>query len=139
VDETVDALRAKGLQVSGVVCHVGNAQQRAHLIKQTVQEFGQLDILISNAAVRSHSSMHSWCSLRVHVQEQHSQGTLLTRLLLLAQVNPAAGPLASTPPDAIDKILDINVKAALLLVQEALPHMKRGGRIVLISSVTAFQ
>lgn len=104
VDETVAALRAKGLQVSGVVCHVGNAQQRAHLIKQTVQEFGQLDILISNAAV-----------------------------------NPTAGPLASTPPDAIDKILDINVKAALLLVQEALPHMKRGGRIVLISSVTAFQ
>lgn len=51
VDETVQALRAKGLHVSGVVCHVGNAQQRAYLIKQTMQEFGQLDILISNAAV----------------------------------------------------------------------------------------
>lgn len=55
------------------------------------------------------------------------------------QVNPTAGPLVSTPPDAIDKILDINIKAALLLVQEAVKHMKRGGRIVLISSVTAFQ
>jgi dehydrogenase/reductase SDR family protein 4 len=55
------------------------------------------------------------------------------------QVNPTAGPLVSTPADAIDKILDINIKAALLLVQEAVPHMKRGGRIVLISSVTAFQ
>lgn len=104
VDDTVEALRSKGLQVSGVVCHVGNAEHRSNLIQQTVQEFGQLDILISNAAV-----------------------------------NPMEGPLISAPSDAIDKILDINIKAALLLVQQAVPHMKRGGRIVLISSVTAFQ
>lgn len=58
---------------------------------------------------------------------------------LCVQVNPSAGPLVSTPPDVIDKIFDINVKTALLLVQEAVPHMQRGGRIVLISSVTAFQ
>lgn len=37
VDETVQALRAKGLQVSGVVCHVGDAQQRTNLIRQTMQ------------------------------------------------------------------------------------------------------
>lgn len=60
-------------------------------------------------------------------------------LLPVLQVNPMGGPLISAPPDAIDKILDINIKAALLLVQQAVPHMKRGGRIVLISSVTAFQ
>lgn len=57
----------------------------------------------------------------------------------LMQVNPTSGPLLSTPPDAIDKILDINIKAALLLVQAASPHLQRGGRIVLISSVTAFE
>jgi hypothetical protein len=34
-----------------------------------------------------------------------------------AAVNPTAGPLLSTPLDALDKILDINVKAALALVQ----------------------
>jgi dehydrogenase/reductase SDR family protein 4 len=104
VDETVDALRAKGLEVKGMVCHVGNTEHRKALIQCAVQEFGQLDILVSNAAV-----------------------------------NPTAGPLVDTPPDAIDKILDINIKAALLLVQAAVPHMKRGGKIVLISSVTAFQ
>lgn len=70
----------------------------------SLQEYGQLDILVSNAAV-----------------------------------NPTAGALVDTPPDAIDKILDINIKAALLLVQAAIPHMKRGGKIVLISSVTAYQ
>jgi len=37
VDDTVEALRSKGLQVSGVVCHVGNAEHRSNLIQQTVQ------------------------------------------------------------------------------------------------------
>jgi diaminopimelate decarboxylase len=37
VDETVQALQAKGLQVKGVVCHVGNAQDRTQLIKQAIQ------------------------------------------------------------------------------------------------------
>jgi hypothetical protein len=40
VDETLQSLRSKGLQVSGVVCHVGNAQHRSDLIKQTVQVRG---------------------------------------------------------------------------------------------------
>ena len=34
-----------------------------------------------------------------------------------AAVNPTAGPLLDTPLDAVDKIMDINVKAALALVQ----------------------
>lgn len=70
-----------------------------------MQEFGKIDILVSNAAV-----------------------------------NPAAAPLLETPADAIDKILDINIKSALMLVQEALPHMVvPGGSIVLVASVTAFR
>jgi NAD(P)-dependent dehydrogenase (short-subunit alcohol dehydrogenase family) len=34
-----------------------------------------------------------------------------------AAASPTAAPLSQTPPDAIDKILDINIKSALLLVQ----------------------
>lgn len=37
VDETVAELRSKGLQVSGVVCHVGNAQHRQALVDRTIQ------------------------------------------------------------------------------------------------------
>ena len=50
------------------------------------QEYGRIDILVSNATV-----------------------------------NPYAGPLAEVPPDAIDKILDVNIKVGRLT----------GGRCVL--------
>ncbi|KAG2442387.1 hypothetical protein HXX76_002473 [Chlamydomonas incerta] len=105
VEETVAALRGRGLEVSGCACHVGSAEQRKQLVAACVQKYGGMDALVSNAAV-----------------------------------NPGAGPLADTPPDVIDKILDINIKAAVLLVQEALPHLRKrpGASIVFVSSVTAF-
>lgn len=37
VDEAVENLKAKGIEVFGVVCHVSNAQQRKNLIDKTVQ------------------------------------------------------------------------------------------------------
>lgn len=54
-----------------------------------------------------------------------------------AAVNPYFGTLVSTPEPAFDKIMDINVKAAYLLVKEAAPHLeKRGkGSIVIVSSI----
>jgi dehydrogenase/reductase SDR family protein 4 len=56
-----------------------------------------------------------------------------------AAVNPTAGLLMDISEDSIDKILNINIKAALLLVQAAVPHMTQGGTIVLISSVTGYK
>jgi len=35
----------------GMVCHVGNKEDRTKLIEKTVQEFGGVDFLISNAAI----------------------------------------------------------------------------------------
>jgi len=43
-------LRNEGLDVLGVVCHVADAKQRQNMIKQTVEKFGGIDILVSNAA-----------------------------------------------------------------------------------------
>jgi dehydrogenase/reductase SDR family protein 4 len=37
VDEAVEKLKAQGIEVFGVVCHVSNAQQRKDLIDKTVQ------------------------------------------------------------------------------------------------------
>ena len=37
VDEAVEKLKAQGIEVLGVVCHVSNKQQRKNLIDKTVQ------------------------------------------------------------------------------------------------------
>ncbi|RDX99347.1 hypothetical protein CR513_17603 [Mucuna pruriens] len=51
VDEAADKLRAKGIEVLAVVCHVSNAQQRKNLIDKTLQKYGKIDVVVSNAAV----------------------------------------------------------------------------------------
>jgi dehydrogenase/reductase SDR family member 4 len=56
-----------------------------------------------------------------------------------AAVNPMAGPILEATEDAIDKVLDVNVKAAILLTKEALACMPSGASIIFISSITAFQ
>ena len=42
-----------------------------------------------------------------------------------AAVNPAAGPIMDMPDAVIDKVLAINIKAAIQLAQLARPHLKR--------------
>ena len=42
-----------------------------------------------------------------------------------AAVNPAAGLILEMPDSAIDKILDINVKSAILLARETRPHLRK--------------
>jgi dehydrogenase/reductase SDR family protein 4 len=42
-----------------------------------------------------------------------------------AAANPTAGPLLSTPAEALDKLWEVNVKSALLLTAECAPHLER--------------
>lgn len=37
MDEAVVKLKARGIEVIGVVCHVSNGQQRKNLINQTIE------------------------------------------------------------------------------------------------------
>ncbi|XP_066578992.1 dehydrogenase/reductase SDR family member 4 [Amia ocellicauda] len=51
VERAVKQLRSENLSVSGTVCNVGDAEHRDCLVTATVQQFGGVDILVSNAAV----------------------------------------------------------------------------------------
>jgi len=51
VTEAVKKLKASGYSVSGVVCHVSQASERERLIKEALDKFGGIDILVSNAAI----------------------------------------------------------------------------------------
>jgi len=51
VDDAVKKLKERNLEVSGCVCHVGSDSDRASLLEKTLQEYGQLDILINNAGI----------------------------------------------------------------------------------------
>lgn len=51
VEAAVQQLRGEGLDVEGMVCHVGKGGDRAALLDSTVARWGGLDILVSNAAV----------------------------------------------------------------------------------------
>ncbi|TKY72214.1 Tropinone reductase 3 [Spatholobus suberectus] len=51
VDEAAGKLRAKEIEVLAVVCHVSSAQHRKNLIDKTLQKYGKIDVVVSNAAV----------------------------------------------------------------------------------------
>ncbi|KAK1403124.1 tropinone reductase-like 3 [Heracleum sosnowskyi] len=50
VDEAVEKLKAQGVEALGLVCHVSNARQRKNLVDTTVQKYGKIDVVVSNAA-----------------------------------------------------------------------------------------
>jgi len=52
VNEALEEIRLAanhGAEIEGMVCHVGKEEDRAKLIQGTVDKFGGIDILISNA------------------------------------------------------------------------------------------
>lgn len=52
VEKAIDQLKSKGFNdVRGVKCHVASAEDRRALLQTAVDQFGGVDILVSNAAV----------------------------------------------------------------------------------------
>ncbi|KAM6601964.1 hypothetical protein CsatA_021573 [Cannabis sativa] len=56
-----------------------------------------------------------------------------------AAVNPSVDSILETQESVLDKLWEVNVKASILVLQDAAPHMTKGSSVVLISSITAFQ
>ncbi|GKV14934.1 hypothetical protein SLE2022_321070 [Rubroshorea leprosula] len=104
VDEAVEKLKVKGIEALGVVCHVSNAQQRMNLISKTVEKYGKIDVVVSNAAA-----------------------------------NPSVDTILQTKDSVLDKLWEINVKASILLLQDAVPYLQKGSSVVFISSIAGYQ
>ncbi len=51
IDEVAAQFKQDGLEATGIACHVGKADQRKALIKQTIEQYGGVDILVNNAAI----------------------------------------------------------------------------------------
>ncbi|XP_027362402.1 tropinone reductase-like 3 [Abrus precatorius] len=103
VDVAAEKLRAKGIEVLAVVCHVSNAQQRKNLIDKTVQKYGKIDVVVSNAAA-----------------------------------NPSTEAILQTQETVLDKLWEINVKASILLLKDAAPHLQKDSSVIIISSITGY-
>ncbi|XP_066197945.1 dehydrogenase/reductase SDR family member 4-like [Saccopteryx leptura] len=105
VNRAVAALQGEGLSVTGTACHVGKAEDRERLVATALEHCGNVDILVSVAAV-----------------------------------NPFVGSIWLTSEEVWDKILNVNLKAPALLLNQLLPHMeKRGGSsVVLVSTVRVY-
>lgn len=50
LDQQAKQLKAKGYEASGIACHVGHIEKLQDLVTQTADTYGQIDILVNNAA-----------------------------------------------------------------------------------------
>jgi len=56
-ERTADAIRRAGYQAAGISADISNKFQCVHLIETTRREWGRLDILVNNAAVKPSSTI----------------------------------------------------------------------------------
>ncbi|WP_297334887.1 glucose 1-dehydrogenase [Algoriphagus sp.] len=50
LDEKAEQLKAKGYEATGIACNVGNMEELPALVEKSVSKYGQIDILVNNAA-----------------------------------------------------------------------------------------
>lgn len=50
-EEVAGVIRSEGLTAVAIPCHIGKREDVEHLVSETRSEFGQIDILVCNAAV----------------------------------------------------------------------------------------
>lgn len=86
VDEAAGKLRAKGIEVLAVVCHVSNAQQRKNMIEKTLQKYGKIDVVVSNAAV--HPSVDPILQTPESILDKLWEINVKSTILLLKDAGP---------------------------------------------------
>nr|XP_060635984.1 dehydrogenase/reductase SDR family member 4-like [Anolis sagrei ordinatus] len=121
------------------------AQDGAHVVLSSRKQ-ANVDRAVAELRTENLSVSGLVCHVGKDKDRQRLIETALERhggidiLVSNAAVNPYFGPILDTPGEVWDKILDINVKAAAMLIQLVVPHMEKrgGGSIVLVSSIAAY-
>ena len=103
-EKVANEIKSKGFKAEVIPCHVGRKDEISNLVKETINKYNGIDILVSNA------------------------GT-----------NPAYGSLEKLNDNAFDKVLDVNLKSSIWLVNEASPYLKKNktSSIIIMSSISA--
>ncbi|KAH0626170.1 hypothetical protein JD844_000985 [Phrynosoma platyrhinos] len=108
------------------------AQDGAHVVVSSRKQAN-----VDRAVAELQKENLSVSGLVCHALERHGG---IDILVSNAAVNPYFGTMLDVTEEVWDKILDINVKAAAMLVQLVVPHMEKrgGGSIILVSSIAAY-
>lgn len=102
--KTVDLIEDEGSQSLLIKGDVGDKSFCEDAVRQTMDKFGQLDILVNDAG------------------EQHAQENV-------EDIEEAQ----------IERTFRTNIFGMLFMTQAALPHLKKGARIICVTSVTAYK
>jgi NAD(P)-dependent dehydrogenase (short-subunit alcohol dehydrogenase family) len=103
-NETKNQVETAGKRCLNLVGDVGDEAFCRQAVQETVSHFGQLDILVNNAA------------------EQHPQDSI-----------------DKISREQLERTFRTNIFSMFYLTKAALPHLKRGARIINTSSVTAYR
>ena len=74
------------------------------------------------------------------IQETIKKFKSIDILVSNAATNPAFGPLSQLEDTAFDKIIDVNLKSSIWLINEASPYLKKNktSSVIIMSSISAF-
>ncbi|KAF2152624.1 putative short chain type dehydrogenase [Myriangium duriaei CBS 260.36] len=118
------------------------AQDGANVVINYVSSAGPAEDLVkqigSDRAIAIQADMTSVAAGKSLLEQTVSKWGRIDILVLNAALLAQNGTLENTTEDQFDKLYACNVKAPYFMIQAALPHIPKGGRVVLFStSLTA--
>jgi NAD(P)-dependent dehydrogenase (short-subunit alcohol dehydrogenase family) len=113
LDKAVERLRKGGCRVDGAVVDVADGAALQAAIDKAAQKDGRLDAVFANAGISSGPGF----------------------------ATSPTGHIDALDPDTLQRVIDINLKAALFTMKFAAPHMKRqrSGSIVVTTSIAGIK
>ncbi|CAL5096448.1 unnamed protein product [Urochloa decumbens] len=119
-------------------------RRRRHLLPEAVGLQKNVDEAVERLKAKGITVVGAVC----HVSDaQQRKGLIDTAvknfghidiLVSNAAANPTVDGILEMKEAVLDKLWDINVKASILLLQDAAPHLRKGSSVIIISSITGY-